>query len=168
VHIRSVAIAVLLLSTGCDGATGSVQGGTATLCAPSNGGSTWTDLYADYFGPCGRAGCSGQGECHENASSPGVLFSGFICGTTQESCWEGMTIGIAPDAGGVYPAIVTGGELVSALHKSPPAAQNLNNMPCEAAAAAVFACSPTSSSYAFTPADLARISSWIQQGAQDN
>jgi hypothetical protein len=165
--MRIVAAAVLALSMGCDGATGSVKGGEPVLCPPSNAGSTWTDLYADYFGPCGRAGCSGQSECHLDASSAGVPLSGFVCGATQQSCWEGVALGIPPDAGGVFPPIVTGGELLSALHKSQPTGQDLDDMPCGEAAISA-ACPPASSPYAFTPSDLARISSWIQQGAQDN
>jgi hypothetical protein len=164
-QIRIVAIAVLVLSMGCDAATGSVKGGDPVLCPPGNGGSTWTDLYADYFGPCGSASCSGQSECHLDANSAGTKLSGFACGVTQESCWEGIAVGIPLDAGGGFPPIVTGA-LVSALHKSQPTGLDQNNMPC--GEAAEFACPPATSPYAFTPADLARISSWIQQGAQDN
>jgi hypothetical protein len=81
-----------------------------------------------------------------------------------------MAIGVPADAGGIFPPIATSGQLVSALHKSAPAGNDLENMPCGGPVpeAGPPPCRPADSTYAFTPADLARISAWIQQGAQDN
>ena len=78
---------------GCD-ATGNVQGGQALLpdpCAATHGGHTWTDLYACYFGPTGKANCSAQSGCHVSPDGTVASISGFVCGTTKESCWFGMT-----------------------------------------------------------------------------
>ncbi len=178
--LRRLALPLALLvvaSTGCDDATGTVSGGQALICAPSGGGATYTDLYADFFGPCGQGSCSGQSGCHDNATETGALTSGFVCGGTQKSCWEGMTMGIPADAGGVFPPIAppdagdpTQTPLYGGLHKAK--ASGLNNMPrksdrsrlCLDAALAKATVRPS------LPGDLARISAdlWIQQGAQNN
>jgi hypothetical protein len=165
-----LSVALLLLLLGCDGATGSIQGGQSLS---SDTGSTWTDLYADYFGPGGSGSCSGQSYCHDTAAATGAMTSGFVCGPTQESCWEGMVFGIPADAGGgIFPPLASseGAQLFSALHKTTSSGQDLDNMPCGAApqGAEPPLCLSTNAAYAFTPADLARITSWIQQGAQDN
>ena len=183
--IRRVALALLLLTMGCDDAAGSVQGGEA-LTSDEGGAATWTSLYADYFGPSGQASCTAQPSCHGTASQLGSQTSGFVCGATKESCWEGMTMGINPvDAGGVFcPIVCIGGDagvgcpqntafacptdptqqsLYADLHKAQ--SSGLNNMPC---GGNLMECLASGSTYTFTSSDLARISTWIQQGAQDN
>jgi hypothetical protein len=73
------------------------DGGT---CVPSSAtNATWTSLYADFFGPTGiaqcgdtqRAGNAGTSSCHHDGTGSGAIASGFICGDTQESCWQGIT-----------------------------------------------------------------------------
>jgi hypothetical protein len=186
VPIRTIALALLLLTTGCADATGSVQGGQA-LTSDEAGAATWTGLYADYFGPSGQASCTAQSSCHGSASELGAQESGYVCGATKESCWQGMTLGLNPiDAGGVFCPIVcigaaAGGagcpqdptttcptdptqqSLYTDLHKTK--ASGLNNMPC---GGNLMSCPSSESTYTFTSDDLARISTWIQQGAQDN
>ena len=186
VPIRRVALALLLVTTGCDDATGFVQGGEA-LTSEAGCTPTWTGLYATYFGPSGQASCTAQSSCHGAASQSGAQTSGFVCGATKESCWEGMTRGINPvDAGGVFCPIVcveadAGGagcpqnstfacptdptqqSLYTDLHKAK--ASGLNNMPC---GGNLIECPASGSTYTFTSDDLACISTWIQQGAQDN
>jgi hypothetical protein len=181
---RWVTLALLVLC-GCADATGSVSGGGPLLSTPDAGGAgdTWTDLYADFFGPAGQASCTAQTGCHGLASESGAQISGFVCGNSKDACWSGMTIGIPADAGGIFPPIVTAGasdptktQLYQALHQ--PAASTSNtlcaaaggnpgfacNMPCGNSTS----CTAQGATYTFTSDDLARISAWIQQGAQDN
>jgi hypothetical protein len=183
VPIRRVALALLLFTSGCTDATGFVQGGQS-LTSAEGGAPTWTGLYADYFGPSGQASCTAQSSCHGAASELGAQTSGFVCGATKESCWQGMTQGIV-DGGFFCPIVCIGGDaggagcpqntsfacptdptqqsLYTDLHKGQ--ASGLNNMPCGGNLAT---CPSSESTYTFTSDDLARISTWIQQGAQDN
>jgi hypothetical protein len=184
----------LLFTVRCTDATGSVQGG-APLTSQAACTPTWTSLYATFFGPAGQASCSAQASCHGAASQSGAMTSGFVCGSSKEECWEGMTKGINPvDAGGVFCPIVCTSEdaggagcpqnssfscpsdptqqsLIIDLHKA--SGGGLNNMPCAApldagADAGVLECLASQSAYTFTSDDLACITTWIQQGAQDN
>ena len=56
-----------------------------------------------------------------------------------------------------------------ALHTASGCTHGLcNNMPCSGSAAATGVCPIGSGTYTFTAEDLARISAWIKEGAQDN
>jgi hypothetical protein len=183
---KYLALAVLALAAvaalvGCDSATGTVSGGEALVAQPDSGpGTTWTSLYDDFFGPSGQASCASQGVCHGSASEPGAQTSGFVCGASKDECWAGMTQGINPDAGGIFCPIVCLGTcpqdtqpcaitdptkqpLYQDIHKS--TSGGLNNMPC---GGNLQTCLAASAAYTFTADDLARITTWIQQGAQDN
>ncbi len=95
-------LAGLSTVTACD-ATGSTSGGEALLgdpCTSATLGHRWQDLYGCYFGPSGKASCTAQGFCHGASQQTGALSSGFVCGATRESCWQGITQGLpACDAG---------------------------------------------------------------------
>jgi hypothetical protein len=115
--MRSFLSLGLLFLLGCD-ASGSVSGGELLIvdpCSSPSLGHTWTDLYTCYFGPSGKASCTAQGICHGAAGQTGALTSGYICGTTKDSCWSGMTQGLpgcdagtAADAAPDAPAADTG------------------------------------------------------------
>ncbi len=67
---------------------------------------TWTALYADLFGPaslgqCGDATRTGSAttSCHHDGTGNGAISSGFVCGDTQESCYQGITSPNAQFAG---------------------------------------------------------------------
>ena len=45
---------------------------------------TWTDLYTTVFGPTGTSSCNKTGGCHITTQS------GFKCGTTKTSCYNGL------------------------------------------------------------------------------
>jgi hypothetical protein len=174
---------VLVCLVGCTDATGSVSGGTPLLPAEEagSGGVTWTSLYGDFFGPTGQASCTSQSVCHGAANQAGAEVSGFVCGPTKEACWQGMTQGIAADAGGFFCPIVCVGtctqtgsacpstpadqSLYQDIHKAEGGSGQLNNMPC---GGNTQTCPASGASYTFTSDDLTRISTWIQQGAQDN
>ena len=177
-----VALTAGAATTAC-GASGEVEGGEpfdgggTTLTPPATGddggpvvkvqkgcagpdastGSTYTELYQDYFGPSGGANCSGTvGACHGEPSGAGALGSGgFVCGTSQASCLTGMN--------------VTTADLLSPSDTSHPASSGLevalrkaeangttNNMPLVPV------------SCVFSDDDIARISAWIAAGAPNN
>jgi hypothetical protein len=175
--LAQFAATALLVLAGCDDATGTLQGGEAlegstaptSLCDP-----TWTSLYASYFGPVGLASCapSGQSSCHGAVDQAGASFSGFVCGSTSDECWQGMTQGISSDAG-VEPGPIlppdggdpTKSQLWVSIHQATASGAGLNNMPCGNPATG---CPATVASYTFTTADLACISTWAQAGAPNN
>src|SRR3974390_2430278 len=86
---------------GCAVASGEVTGGTPLFetqsasadAAGVSGASTFTALYNDYFGPMGKANCTSLSTCHNSASAQGAGTSGFVCGTSKDECWQGMTKG---------------------------------------------------------------------------
>jgi len=115
-------------------------------CEPAgaNGGSRWQDLYACYFGPSGIANCALNSGCHvENGGGSAY----WVCGTTSESCWDGMSTAIV--AGVTDPADTA---LYSALRKP----DGTGDMPV------------TPGTLVFTYGDLARIAAWIEAGAPNN
>ena len=172
VALVQLAAAALLVLAGCTNATGTVRGGellvreaSAPTCDP-----TWTSLYANFFGPTGQASCgpSSQSSCHGAPTETGATFSGFVCGSTQDECWQGMTVGAAADAG-IPPILMPDGgdptmsQLWFSLHKTTGSAV-LANMPCGDPPA----CLTAQATYSFTDSDLSCISTWAQQGAPNN
>ena len=115
-------------------------------CEPggANGGSRWQDLYACYFGPTGIANCALNSGCHvENGGGSAY----WVCGTTSESCWDGMSTAIV--AGVTDPADTL---LYTALRKP----DGTGDMPV------------TPGTLVFTYGDLGRIAAWIEAGAPNN
>ena len=165
----------------CTDATGTVQGGELLITDPcsTDAPSTWTSLYTCYFGPSGVASCTAQTSCHGASSQLGSQVSGFVCGGSKASCWQGMTQQVD---GGLFPPIVclsalgcSGGvsdptktTLWGDLHQSSASNGQLDNMPCGDPAGTPIPCHADTATYTFTSDDLARISSWITQGGQDN
>jgi hypothetical protein len=119
-------------------------------CAP-DGGATWTDLYRDCFGP-NEAACGGSVGCHSAVTDQGFASSGFVCGMTADSCWMGITAmnSIVPSGGSSTPTTTA---LYQNVRKAPP---NVGGT------------MPKFSSFAFTQADLDRISTWIENGAKND
>jgi hypothetical protein len=161
--------------TGCTNATGGVSGGDPLVADPCAGQTThtWTDLYACYFGPMGKASCSAQSFCHGTAGADGTAQSGFLCGGSQEACWKGMTAAgsIVPSQGSMKPTqTLLYGSLRKALGGSVT-----GTMPCnpetthDPDGGSTITCSADQgSTFAFTQSDLDRITAWIEEGAQDN
>jgi hypothetical protein len=122
--------------------------------------STWTYLYACYFGPTGHANCSAQSGCHVSAASTGYLESLFMCGTTSDQCWTSMTGTSMLVHEPVTKFAMT--NLNAALHKSAAVTSTGNNMPLENVDNLV------NSAYLFTPADLACIGGWVTAGGKND
>jgi hypothetical protein len=153
-----------------DADTGDESDGEATT--PADGGAAetdqcpdaateghWSDLFRCYFGTTSIANCGQSDACHQTSAGTGTESSGFVCGQTADSCWQGMTSSsetffspIVPTDGG--PPDVTTVTLWSVLRKT--SGQGLNDMPY----------APTT--VVFTSPDMARIASWIERGAPND
>src|SRR5580693_1827328 len=160
---RAAGLVLLLACSFCGGYDDLAPGGDDGGVGASQG-TRWQDLYKTYFGVNAQASCSqNPGACHRAVSDLGVATSGFVCGTTSDSCWQGMMqgqLGHAPIVPAAGATDATQTPLWAALNKGPPtdgAASNAasNNM-------------PQNGSYTFSATDLARIRSWIQSGAPNN
>jgi hypothetical protein len=114
-------------------------------------GSTWTELYADYFGGHGRAACAGNGGCHGSASQTGSVVTGYVCppdgDAGKDSCYTTLTSYLQGIGG--LPMFVTG---------------VLRSVACPGCAMPLV---PTQI-YTFSQTDVDRISAWIDAGAPNN
>jgi hypothetical protein len=126
------------------------DGMASGVCAtePEAGtGSTWTELYTDYFGGHGRAACAGNGSCHGSASEPGTQISGgYECppdgDAGKDTCYTTLTTS-------TYFSNLLQGQLRSVTCSGCP-------MPL------------TPQVYEFSQTDVDRISAWIDAGAPNN
>jgi hypothetical protein len=172
------AFLALLGLPACSDASGSVQGGevlfdagvpvtpdAGPVAVDDAGPHAWTDLYNDFFGAStGAASCAGTpGQCHMLPNDLGSGFSGFTCGTTQDSCWMGMTVGNCASA------LVKPCPIVPSGGSAAPTSTGLHiNLHQSDATGTITGTMPLGDTYTFTPADMARIDAWITEGAQNN
>jgi hypothetical protein len=160
------AIALLAVSVGvaaaCTDAGGTSNGGDIVIPPPPpspmsamDGGTvTWTKLYDKFFGPGGKANCALQPICHGSASGDGAQASGYICGTTRDQCYAGITAqgSIVPTGGATDPTTT---RLYQILRKAPPPDPGLR-MPLQP------------DTVYFTQSDLDLIAAWIAAGAPND
>lgn len=111
---------------------------------------TWAGLYADYFGPTGKASCSGDGACHGDASHNGAKLSAFVCGADKDACFASITGESTLVRPGADPSSPSGLELI--LRKEAGGGR----MPLRPA------------SVTFSRNDIARIRAWIRNGAKND
>jgi hypothetical protein len=96
-RLASLTALVLVAAASCTDATGHISGGDALYSVPDASadpdlglgtGTTFTDLYNDFFGPMskafpnakGQAGCAGIGQCHGDPTQPGAMATGgYVC-----------------------------------------------------------------------------------------
>jgi hypothetical protein len=124
--------------------------GVCTVEPAPGTGTTWTELYADYFGDHGRASCAGTSaaspSCHGAPSQVGTTFSTFECPPG--------------DAGACYASmktdVLSAYDLVASVLRGATCSGILCNMPL------------APEIYSFTAADEARIAAWIDSGAPNN
>jgi hypothetical protein len=141
----------------CGNASPDLNGGGALAPDPcaaggANGGSGWSDLYACYFGPTGKASCGSQFQCHSATDTQAGVY--FVCGPDQDACWMSMTQGMVK--------LTVGTPTETILYQSlRPAGGPLAGKPLQQNM-------PLNSSFGFTPDDLARIATWLSQGAPNN
>jgi hypothetical protein len=132
---------------------------SSSPCQPSggSGGHTFTDLYTCYFGPMGAVSCEAQSTCHGAPDQQGAVSSKYVCAPTQGDCYQGMMAGGLITAGSN--ADPTTSLLYIVLCKADPSSPGgfTGLMPKN--------CPPGSW---LQPGDLARIGSWIKEGAPNN
>jgi hypothetical protein len=137
------------------------QDGQALCITTDAGDRTWTSLYQDFFGPTGngqcgaatRTGANGTTSCHHDGTGNGALASGFICGDTQESCYEGIT---SPQA------VFVGQPVVVPCN---PSASYLTQV-LRHDGAGIMPYYPET--VVFSDDDMARVSGWISAGAPND
>lgn len=156
--MRGTLLLFAALIVGCYGDPPTVTGGEARFdaAAPAAedvfkidraGGSTWPELYRDYFGPSGAASCAGSGVCHGASDQPGAKASGYVCAGSADDCYAGMVKGhlfIPGDTSKAPDAVV----LHVVLRKS----DGTGFM-------------PKSPAKVFGTGDMARIDAWLAAGA---
>ncbi len=162
-------IAILAFALGaCADASGEVKGGEPKfdptppaapeqkICpskdeADAGSGATWTDLWRDYFGPTGAASCT-DASCHGSPSGAGVRF-GMLC-VDQAGCQESLHA-----KGVILPSDADAPEesmFYKVLRRCDAQDQTLGTMP------------QRPSSYTFSPTSLARIATWLRNGAPND
>jgi hypothetical protein len=104
---------------------------------------TWTQLYAQFFGPGTPGHCSGTGGCHT------TIRGGFRCGTTKAMCYQGLV-----QAGLVTPGPTTGPQSPLGVVGQSPLAWFGGGMPLD--------------NDAPNPQAAAAVKAWLNAGAQNN
>ncbi len=135
--------------------------GDAACIATDVAGATWAALYADMFGPasigqCGdatRTGTNGTASCHHDSTGTGAQASGFVCGDTQQSCYDGIT---SPNAQFVGQQVV--------VPCSPETSYLTQVLRHDGGGIMPF----YPETAVFSDADMARVRAWIASGAQNN
>lgn len=135
--------------------------GDSSCIATDAAGATWAALYADMFGPasigqCGdatRTGTNGTISCHHDPTGSGAQASGFVCGDTQQSCFDGIT---SPNAN------FLGNQVV--VPCSPETSYLMQVLRHDGGGIMPF----YPETAVFSDADMARIRAWIAAGAQNN
>lgn len=118
----------------------------------SGSGTTWSDLYADFFGPSGRAGCAGPGNaCHASEDAEGSARSAFVC----------------PDEAGCVESILGRSNLVRSTDtEKPEAAFLINVLRRKNADGKIVGTQPKLPLFVFHEKSIERIKKWIADGAQ--
>jgi hypothetical protein len=118
----------------------------------SGSGTTWGDLYADFFGPSGRAGCAGPGNaCHASEDAEGSARSAFVC---------------ADEAGCVESILGRSNLVRSTDTEKPEAAFLINVLRRKNADGKIVGTQPKLPLFVFHEKSIERVKKWIADGAQ--
>jgi hypothetical protein len=128
----------------CSGG-GSTSSSTSSSSGSTSSGAaaTWTSLYGHVFGPGGSSSCVAGGGCHT------TLRGGFKCGTSKDSCYNGIVNSGLVNLGGS----ASSSPLVSPS-QSPLCGSLGGNMP--------------QGGTCVSSANLNEIKSWLANGAQND
>ncbi len=163
IAIATSSLLVLVTLAACAAEDGGVQGpkakpdtpGVVASQADAGGGTTWTDLYRDFFGPTAPASCAGSGgACHGAPGQSGARVSGYVC-ATRDGCRASM---LSADTGLVQESDFAAPEestLVTVLRRRSATGELEGTM-------------PKGSSYELSHDAIARIEAWIRSGAPDD
>jgi hypothetical protein len=177
-HATATALAILgcaVAFSACATATGDVQGGeprpdtgeqgatqpppppACVIDAMTGSGTTWSDLYRDFFGPTGKASCAGNGTCHGDATQQGAKSSGgYVCAGDKVACRASL---LSDDTGLIQlPRDQTEPEasgLVQELRRRKPDGSVVGLM-------------PKTPECVFESAAIDRIETWIKNGAPND
>ncbi len=120
---------------------------------------TWSGLYADYFGPTGRATCTfSPNGCHAAPGDPGASATGYVCAAGKDGCYLGITSANAKSESG-NPLVVPGDADASFLPqiiRKPDDGSGQLRMPL------------LPNTVHFCPSDVDRVRTWIQNGAKND
>jgi hypothetical protein len=160
---RGIWLCLVLLATACGGAIdeNAQRGGAQATpgqgdggATDGEGGTTWSALYRDFFGPAATSSCAGNATCHDSASAPGATGShGYVC-ADQKGCRSSM---LSEDAALVQPSDATAPEKSTLI-------QVLRRQTSDGVVGSM----PKRSSFTFTSEQIARIETWIRNGAPDD
>jgi hypothetical protein len=162
--LRVASLAVVALASACVNASSDTQGGEFKFdAAPpmppvnnviSNCGSTFTDLYNDFFGPTGSASCLGNGNCHGGTDTAGTVGSGgYECAPDKDGCYKGMIAGGLIEPGNAAQTSNPESALLYAIIRKPDGTGIMPKIPA---------------SRVFSPSELKCITTWIAGGAPNN
>jgi len=168
VFLAALGAATALGVSGCADANGTVSGGDALIdgappppapCiledagpeAPPPTGISWAELYRDLFGTSGKGNCANPAlSCHGTAQQAGAKASLFICGTSEESCYTGIT---NKDAELVDPSDDPPSTLLYSILRKRCGGGSMPDQP---------------RTVSFTPSEMDRIAAWIRAGSPRN
>ncbi len=196
--VAAVAIAAACTDAGGHASGGDLvfEGGAPAAASEGGGGTgtTFTDLYRDFFGPTGAAKCAGNGTCHGTPDQAGASASGgYVCPDAMGSADAGATVDAAApvdasdagDAGagsGANPAKAQCRDtMMKVILVDPPfstkstcgqpfAKSYMHNVIRKATHAADDENNMPKSPFTYTFSDEAvgRIDAWVQAGCPDN
>ncbi|MBK6695530.1 MAG: hypothetical protein IPG50_25450 [Myxococcales bacterium] len=117
-------------------------------------GSSFEELFRDYFGATGQATCAGDGACHGAADQPGAIASGgYICPpTSRDECYAGIT--------NKQTQLVIPGDTTT-----PVASRYLHVILRKSDGTGIM---PKRPPFVFDELDMARIDAWLLRGAPND
>jgi hypothetical protein len=125
--------------------TSSSTSSTSSSTTSSSGGTstTWTEVYGTLFGPSGASSCVKNGGCHTGSQS------GFKCGTSSSSCYNGFV-----SSGWVTPGASASSSPLADPSQSPLCGSLGGNMP--------------KGGGCLSASGLTKLQSWLAAGAANN
>jgi hypothetical protein len=127
---------------------------------PVTGATTWTSLYADLFGPTGKASCAGDGTCHGSPTQDGTKAAFYLC-DSKDGCYKSLRSKTGVNS--------TDSNLVrDADVAAPKKAALFGILRVTKEDCSVSGFMPKRPPYRLTREEVARIEAWIAAGANDD